>query len=168
MAATIRPYAKDDLDACRALWIELTHWHRTIYENDAIGGDDPGAQFDEHLGHVGPGNLWVAEDDGRVVGLAGLIVEEREGEIEPVVVRADHRGHGIGRRLAETVIDAARARGLRRIKVRPVARNERAVRFFRSLGLDVVAHVELFTDLVPRPDVTWTRGPTIGGAPFRC
>ena len=78
----IRPYTSPDLDQCRKLWFELTQHHRNIYNDSSIGGDDPGLHFDEHLGRVGPENLWVAECDGEVVGLVGLIVEDQEAEVE--------------------------------------------------------------------------------------
>ncbi len=167
-AETIRHYQTGDLDSCRSLWIELTEWHREIYQAPHIGGDTPGRQFDEHLQRVGPANLWVAVVDERVVGLAGLIPGDGEAEIEPVVVSAPYRGAGLGRRLASTVIDAARKRGVGHLSVRPVARNERALRFFRRLGLDIVGHVELFTKLTASPASEWRDGPSLAGCRFRC
>ena len=38
----IRGYEARDLEACRALWVELTVWHREIYGNPGIGGAEPG------------------------------------------------------------------------------------------------------------------------------
>jgi hypothetical protein len=46
---TIRPYGDSDLEPCRTLWAELTRRHREIYGDPSIGGDDPGAYFDDHL-----------------------------------------------------------------------------------------------------------------------
>ena len=46
---TIRLYKPGDLETCRELWVELTEWHRQIYDSPGIGGADPGKQFDEHL-----------------------------------------------------------------------------------------------------------------------
>ena len=71
--AKVRGYEPRDLDACRGLWVELTQWHRDIFNAPEIGGDDPGRAFDEHLANVGAENIWVAEVDGRLAGLAGLI-----------------------------------------------------------------------------------------------
>ena len=96
--AKVRGYEPRDLEACRGLWVELTQWHRDIFDAPEIGGDDPGRAFDEHLARVGAENIWVAEAEGRVVGLAGLIPDVFE--LEPVVVAEQHRGHGIGRLLA--------------------------------------------------------------------
>ncbi len=165
-AATIRSYRPADLEACRALWVELTEWHREIYASPTIGGDDPGRQFDEHLAEVGPQSLWVAEVDGRVVGLVGLMTRaDGELEVEPAVVSANHRRSGIGRRLTDTVVAAARARGASELNVRPVGRNADAIRFYHALGFDVVGHVELFMDL--RDDEgPWRPGEEIAGRPF--
>ena len=68
--------------------MELTQWHRDIYASPEIGGSDPGRQFDEHLERVGPENIWVAELDGAVVGLVGLIPDDVQPELEPLVVQA--------------------------------------------------------------------------------
>jgi hypothetical protein len=86
--ASVRPFESRDTDACRRLWEELTEWHRQIFDSPEIGGDDPGRAFDEHLAKIGPENVWVAEFEGQVVGLVGLIpgtepVEERMNGLEP-------------------------------------------------------------------------------------
>jgi N-acetylglutamate synthase-like GNAT family acetyltransferase len=162
---TIRGYRADDRDACRALWVELTAWHRRIYGDDSIGGDDPAHFFDEHLERVGPENVWIAERDRRVVGFAGLIVEAPSSELEPVVVSESQRGSGIGRALVETVVAEARTRGLRRVQVRPAARNAEALRFFHACGFDVLGQLELTFDLA-RPE-RWRPGERLAGRDFR-
>lgn len=57
----------------------------------------------------------VAEDDGTVVGVAGLEVHGRDGVLRSVVVEPARRGSGLGGRLAATVIASARQAGLRRL-----------------------------------------------------
>ena len=163
--ATVRGYESRDLDACRGLWVELTQRHRDIFDAPEIGGDDPGRSFDEHLAKVGAENIWVAEVEGGVVGLAGLIADVPE--LEPVVVSQAHRGQGIGRLLAETVISAAREGGARTIQVRPVGRNVEAIRFFHELGFDVLYQLELGMDLVERERDPWIPGERLAGRDFR-
>jgi len=51
--ATVRRYQPGDLEVCRSLWVDLTHWHRDLYGDQTIGGDDPGRAFDTHLEEVG-------------------------------------------------------------------------------------------------------------------
>lgn len=158
--ATIRRYEPEDLDACRSLWAD-----RGLYEDSTIGGDDPGSGFDAHLVEVGPDRLWVAEQDGRVVGLAGVIVHGRKAELEPLSVRAGCRGAGIGRQLAEVVIAAARKEGAGQIFVRPTGRNAQAIRIFHALGFDVISRVELVYDLTD--DERWREGEDVAGCTFR-
>lgn len=111
MNVRIRGYDTSDLDACRRLWVELTEWHRELFASPGIGGDDPGRQFDEHLSRVGVEHIWVAEGNGRPVGMVGVIPSTGESELEPIVVAREWRGRGVGDALARVVIDAARERG---------------------------------------------------------
>ena len=161
---TVRPYAEDDLAACRSLWAELTQTHRDLYDDQTFGGDDPGLAFDEHLDHVGADRIWVAEADGVVVGLAGLLVDGEHAELEPIVVGEAWRGSGLGRALAEAVIAAARELGFPRLRVRPVGRNTDAIRFFHALGFDVLGRVDLRIDF---ERFERTAGERIAGREFR-
>jgi N-acetylglutamate synthase-like GNAT family acetyltransferase len=145
--ASVRRYEPSDLESCRSLWAELTQWHRDLYDDDALGGNDPGSGFDGYVDEFGAERLLVAEADREIVGLAGLIVRGRHGELEPVVVSGPHRASGIGRKLVEAVVETARAEGLSRLTVRPTARNSDALRFFHALGFDVLGHVDLQIDL---------------------
>ena len=149
----IRSYEDGDREVCRALWRELTQFHRDLYDDQSIGHDrDPGDIFDEHLERLGANRIWVAEQDGVVVGFAGLIVEGKAGELEPIVVAPHLRGSGLGKALGERVIAAARELGLRRIDVRPAARNDDAVRFFHGLGFDTLGQLELLLYLAEPKD----------------
>jgi len=102
MKVSIREYRESDFSACRLLWEELTEHHRDIYQEPAIGGDDPGGGFETYMAEPRRRGTWVAEVEGRVVGLTGLLVQwEEEGEVEPVVVSSSHRDRGIGSMLVE-------------------------------------------------------------------
>ena len=158
--AIIRGYLPTDYESCRALWAELTEYHRRIYGDPNIGGPDPRVHFDPHLAKVGEDNLWVAVSDGEVIGLTGLMGEGDEAEVEPAIVSEPHRRRGIGRRLMETVIAEAKKRRVKYLSVRPVARNEEAIRFFVSQGFENVGHIELFMDLT---DGEWKEGLNLFG-----
>lgn len=162
----VRPFEPRDANACRRLWEELTELHRQIFDSPEIGGDDPGRAFDEHLAKIGPDNVWVAEFEGEVVGLAGLIPGD-ESELEPIVVAEQHRHQGIGRLLATAAITAARERGARTVQVRPVGRNVEAIRFFHRIGFDILFQLELGMDLVDREREVWVPGEHLAERDFR-
>src|ERR1044071_4893506 len=90
---TVRSYRPSDHSAGRRLWSELTNQHHRMYGDATTDG---GAGFEEYLTRLDLGGIWVAEhaDDG-VIGLVGLIVRGRGGEVEPVVVTASHRHKGV-------------------------------------------------------------------------
>ncbi|HEY31575.1 MAG TPA: GNAT family N-acetyltransferase [Dehalococcoidia bacterium] len=156
MNITIRDYETRDYDACRSLWVELTQHHRDIYEDPSIGGDDPGHGFDEYLENPRRQSTWVAESEGQVVALAGLLLHSKEeGEVEPVVVSQPYRDRGIGTRLVEHVVKEAKEKGVRFLSIRPVARNERAISLYARLGFSTVGAVELLQDLSSSYDRKW-------------
>jgi GNAT superfamily N-acetyltransferase len=159
---SIRPYTSDDLGACRALWRELTERHRELYDDPTFGGADPGLAFDEHL--TVAERIVVAELGGKIVGLAGLLVEDERAELEPIVVAEEARGSGVGRALAEAIIADARDLGFPRLRVRPVGRNTEAIRFFHTLGFDVLGRVDLRLDF---EETERRLGERIAGCAFR-
>ena len=167
MTCNVRPYLDTDREVCRGLWRELTQTHRDLYDDQSIWHDrDPGDFFDEHLASAGAEHVWVAEVDGRVVGFTSLLRHgEAVGELEPIVVAPDARGSGVGRALANQVLARARELGLRRLDVRPVARNEAAIRFFHDLGFDSLGQLDLMIYLQEPKD--WPVRETIAGRAFR-
>lgn len=163
MNQSIRDYQPADYDACRALWKELTDRHRVIYDDPTIGGDDPGKEFDSYLANPKRRASWVVEDQGRVVALAGLLVDGSEAEIEPVVVSERHRSGGIGTMLVKHAIEQARRPDAAHVSVKPVARNREAISFFVKLGFDLLGRVELFQTLSGTSRNKWKPGISIHG-----
>ncbi len=163
---TVRPYRSTDLEACRALWVELTQHHREIYQDPSIGGDDPGRCFDRHLAQVSPERVWAAECAGEVVGLVGLILCDPEAEIEPVVVAAQWRGRGIGRMLLGRAEEEARRLGVRLLTVAPVARNVEAISLFYRCGFRLLGSVEMCKVLTPAGAGCWKSGLELWGHLF--
>jgi GNAT superfamily N-acetyltransferase len=162
----VRDYAEGDYRACRVLWTELTEYHRSIYGDLSIGGDDPGAGFDGYLAMPQRIGSWVAEFHGRVVGLTGLLDRGTSAEVEPVVVTESARDQGIGRRLISRVVEEALARGYEYLAVRPVARNVAAVRRFHAAGFRTLGgHIDLTMDLAERR-LEWLTGASLHGLDF--
>ena len=154
----IRQYQPSDLNDCQKLWAELTEKHREIYDDPTIGGENPGLYFDKLLAQVSLERLWVAECEGRVVGLTGLILNEQEAEVEPLIVTPAFRCKGIGRALLKYAIEQAKKLEVRYLSVRPVARNEDAISFFYKSGFRLLGHIEMFMDLKPAKSNAWKSG----------
>ena len=160
----IRRYRETDLVACRALWQELTEWHREIYEDSNIGGDQPGLYFDKHLAAVGANRLWVAEHKSQVIGLVGLETQDEELFVEPLVVASTHRGKGVGSQLLEKAIAEAKQQDAKSLSVRPVARNQRVIQFLFKQGFQTLGHIQLFIDFTHS---RWKKGPKLYGCNFK-
>lgn len=162
----VRDYAEGDYGACRSLWAELTRYHRNLYGDPTIGGDDPGAGFDGYLATSERVGSWVAALGGNVVGLTGLFDRGTSGEVEPVVVAQASRDRGIGRRLISRVVEEARARGYEYLAIRPVARNVAAVQRFHAAGFrSLGGHIDLTMDLAERRH-DWLSGARLHGLDF--
>ena len=76
--------------------------------------------------------FWVAEreSDGLIAGCGALhVLWEDLAEIRTIAVRADCQGHGLGRRIADVLLDRAREVGVQRVFVLTFE-----VSFFASLG----------------------------------
>ncbi len=159
----IRPYQPADLQSCRALWEELTGWHRQLYHDDTIGGENPGEAFDRYLASPALAQVWVAEAEGRVIGFTGLLVYGEEAEIEPVIVHQETRSQGIGTALLEAVIAEARSRQVRFLSLRPVARNVKAITFFVEMGFQMVGQIDLFQDLASSSKREWLESINLHG-----
>ena len=163
----IRPYRPADHGAGRRLWVELAEQHRALYDDPGFGDVDPAVAFEDYLTRLDLSGVWVADHrrDG-VVGLVGLILNSRHGEVRPIVVAASHRGRGIGQTLLGHVAAEARRRSLPRLTVTPQSRNIEALRCLHAAGYDVVSAVELTLDLRPRGRV-WQDGIDLDNLQFR-
>jgi GNAT superfamily N-acetyltransferase len=167
MDILIREYEKRDFRSCRQLWRELTQRHRDIYFDQSIGGDDPGAAFEEYLKKTSLAGLWVVEQKGLVLGMAGLLMDGNEAEVEPIVVRSDHRSQGIGNLLLERLKVEAKARGVGYLSIKPVARNVEAIQCFHRAGFSLLGHVDMFMELSGEKGQEWKESVTIHGHEFR-
>jgi GNAT superfamily N-acetyltransferase len=150
-SVTIRAYRPTDHRHCRALWADLVREHRALYHESAPANEDPGAAFEEYLTRLDLSGMWVADDGTTgVIGLVGLLLDGRAGEVEPVVVAESRRGQGIGRALLNHVAEQARRRGLRQLTISPESRNVEAIRCLHGAGYSALARITLAIDLSNR------------------
>jgi GNAT superfamily N-acetyltransferase len=82
-----------------------------------------------------PGLLWVAESNGEVVGTVALTDEgDGIGQVRWFLVAPDARGTGLGRTLLQTLLDHARSRGFRHLKLWTVHMLDAAAHLYTSAG----------------------------------
>jgi GNAT superfamily N-acetyltransferase len=81
------------------------------------------------------GRLFLALEDDEPAGCIALRrIDTEICELKRMYVRAGYRGRGIGRRLAETVILAAREIGYQRMRLDTVPGMDSAMKIYHSLG----------------------------------
>lgn len=139
-----RPWHQPEVaEVVRAVYDEYGFaWEPDGYCSDLL---DPGARYSR---------FWVALDEGRVVGCAGLqfhpvvpgvqgtctVFEGRaraggtDSELVRLYLLPSHRGQGLGRRLAVQVLDAARAEGRTALEIWSDKKLAQAHALYSKLG----------------------------------
>jgi len=95
---------------------------------------------------TGTGDFWVARHDGVVIGSIALKdIGNGDAALRKMFVATAWRGRefGVARRLLECLIEAARARGVRRIFLGTTAKFLAAHRFYEKHGFTLVDQQEL-------------------------
>ncbi len=91
------------------------------------------AMYREELALTGTRHYLVAEDDGAVVGYAGLIAYDDEAHVATIGVTGTRQGEGIGARLIDALLaEADRRSPVVLLEVR--ADNEHAQELYRRRG----------------------------------
>lgn len=83
----------------------------------------------------------VAKDGGRVIGAAGVVMEDLEGRqndayVDFVVVEPEARRHGVGTALLDAAVDLARRHGRKRLSGESLAGDEAGEAFARHHGAE--------------------------------
>ena len=132
----VRPFRDDDWPAVRAIYAQGIATGDATFETEVPA-------FDRWTSTHPPEHRFVATRDGEVVGwVAASPVSDRcayAGVLEHgVYVDARERGHGIGRRLLETLIAHADAGGIWTIQSRIFPENVASLALHQRCGFRVV------------------------------
>jgi putative acetyltransferase len=85
-----------------------------------------------------PDSLYVLEDDGRIVGAAGVHSTPVAGVLSlGMMVLPEFRGRGGGRALLMSVVEHARASGAHKLELQVWPDNVAAVELYKSAGFEV-------------------------------
>jgi ribosomal protein S18 acetylase RimI-like enzyme len=138
----VRKATAQDVPALVALFQELERMQRDwrVFTPRPGFYDEVAIKYRESL-DADDRLLVVAEEDGEVVGMAygetrvpSRFSDERSLEISGVMVRAGHRGRGVGRAMAGETARFAEEHGVRWIELKVFWPNETAMEFWRALG----------------------------------
>lgn len=113
----IRRLEEPDIDATIAL-TDLEHWGYTR------------ADF-RRLRALSPDGCFVAESDGRVVGVLTTTTYDGLAFLGAVIVGPDLRGKGVGKAMMEAALDHLRGRGVRTVRLNAYLD---AIPFYEKLG----------------------------------
>jgi N-acetylglutamate synthase-like GNAT family acetyltransferase len=84
--------------------------------------------------------LWIVENEGRHAGSLALTDEGDDlGAVRWFVIDRELRGHGLGRRLVNELLDAARELGFRGLWLETFSDLRAAAAIYRSVGFAVVS-----------------------------
>ena len=139
-----RTYHPEDFYAVRALFrnglmgfagerqVEFSKYVQQSLDDDLA--DITGQYLDSESNH-----FWVAEADGRIVGMVGVQGRgEEEAELRRMSVALDSRRQGIGVGLLETVQGFCREKGYQRLRLTTVSQMTAAIAMYRKFGFRLV------------------------------
>ena len=127
--------SNEDVQEARQLFEEYAAWlgFSLCFQNfDKELAELPGDYSPPH------GRLLLAVENHQVAGCVGLRkIGEGTGEMKRLYVRPEFRGKGLGRRLTETIIEAARELGYQRLRLDTLpGKMDQAIAMYRSLGFE--------------------------------
>ena len=122
----IRPMTIHDYDQLRALWLSTPG----MGLNDLDDSREGIARFIAR----NPRTSFVATEGLDVIGAIMCGHDGRRGYIYHACVRADRRGEGVGRALAEAALNALRAEGIHKVALVVFQRNGKGNAFWEKLG----------------------------------
>lgn len=102
------------------------------------------------------GNLFVLEDDGKIIGAASIVPEneldnldfwsakEKAGEFARVVLHPNYRGKGLAKILVSNVLSEMKWRGLKNVHISVAKENIPAQKTYERLGFATVGENEMW------------------------
>ena len=133
-------------------------WMRR-YREETFGEAPADAWLDRYLGVLFDDqgkrrHIWWAVDNTRKVGFAVIVLNKHwadqtrtQAQIGEFFVYPEYRREGLGRRMAQALIDWIKGNGVDEIQSSVVAGNLRGLRFFEAVGFQLARY-----SLIYRPD----------------
>lgn len=88
--------------------------------------------------------FYVYKSEGKIVGVAALQVESEEtGKLKWVYVLPEHQRKGMGTALITHLEQKARAKGLKKMRLRTIEKADQAVNFYKKLEYRLTDKIEV-------------------------
>lgn len=94
----IRKMHPDELDGVMQIWLECN-----LQAHDFVPAEHWEKNFAPVKEAVAGAEVYVAAEDGEILGFAGLSPEGERCYVEGIFVREQHRGYGVGKALLKEV-----------------------------------------------------------------
>ncbi len=138
----VRAATEADLDRMVELYSAVADEGRWIGAEGPVDGDELRRRWGARVAN-GEGVLLVAEADGGVGGLGGLVVGHAILDLAAygvaylgMLVDGEWRRRGVGGALVGAVIDAARDHGCHKVSLQVWPHNEGAIALYRKFGFE--------------------------------
>jgi putative acetyltransferase len=133
----VRKATPEDAQAMARVLAEVAQ-EGLIATEPPVDVDARAQRMRETIEGEGPGALFVLEDDGRVVGNAGVHQTVAAGVLSlGMAILPEARGRGGGRALLEAVVDHARSCGAHKVELEVWPDNARAISVYGAAGFEV-------------------------------
>lgn len=118
-----------DYEAVYALWLSCKGMGLNTTDDSKEG-------IDKYLKR-NPTTCFVAEDEGKIIGVILSGHDGRRGYIHHTAVSPDHRKRGIAKKLAENAMSALEKEGINKVALVAFKRNETGNEFWENIGFTV-------------------------------
>ena len=124
---------------------------RSAYEGDYVLDADYLAEIEDVRGRAAHSQVWLAEEDGRILGTVTTPLPGRrlQDDTEPgemdlrlLGVAREARGRGVARRLVTHCIELARARGASRLVLHTASTMTAPQRLYERMGFERIPERE--------------------------
>lgn len=140
----IRNFTIDDYDRVYALWMSS--------KNMGFNNVDDSREGIDRFLKKNPNTCFLAEEDGRCIGIIMAGNDGRRGYIYHTCVAEEYRGRGIGRQLVERTVEGLKAEGITKAALVAFTRNEAGNAFWEKMGFvrrdDLYYRNRAFVELV--------------------
>lgn len=127
MSVELRAMTSSDIPTVHRLETEL-------FPEDAW----PLAGFESELAQSETRDYWVYEDDGQVIGYAGLCTVLPISDVQTIAIDPRYQGKGLGRKLLTLLIDTARERQALDVMLEVRFDNHTAIGLYESMGFTTI------------------------------